>query len=127
MQKIVIDMFAKRKLRSLAFAYKDFTHEVWRDLTSGGFTNQTRIEDALLSDLTLISIFGMQDELRPNVREAIKLANQGSIKVCLVSGDKLETAAAFAIDSGLLSEEYLTGSSKRAIIAEDLRQYKNLL
>lgn len=98
-------MFARHKLRSLAFAYKDFTHDEWRDLTSGGFTNQERIEDALLSDLTLISIFAMQDELRPNVKEAIKLANKGSIKVCLVSGDKLETATAFAIDSGLITEK----------------------
>ena len=83
----MINMFAKQRLRSLAFAYKDFTHDEWTGLISGGFTNQERIEDALLSDLTLISIFAMKDELRPNVREAIKLANQGSIKVCLVSGD----------------------------------------
>ena len=117
-------MFAKHKLRSLAFAYKDFTHDEWRDLTSGGFTNQERIE---LSDLTLISIFAMQDELRPNVKEAIKLANKGSIKVCLVSGDKLETATAFAIDCGLITEKKLAITPERAIIAQELRDYKKLL
>jgi P-type E1-E2 ATPase len=43
-------------------------------------------------DLTLISIFAMSDELRPDVRKAIRLAKKGSIDVCLVSGDQLETA-----------------------------------
>jgi magnesium-transporting ATPase (P-type) len=42
---------------------------------------------SLFSELRLISIFAMEDELRGDVVQAIKLAKKGSIDVCIVSGD----------------------------------------
>jgi hypothetical protein len=34
LQNVVINQFGKRALRSIAFAYKDFSHEDWREVIS---------------------------------------------------------------------------------------------
>lgn len=100
LQNVVVNQFAKNGLRSIAFAYKDFTHEEWDEIKKDIHKideSHLEYQKTFFSKLTLISIFAMEDQLRPDVVQAIKLAKKGSIEVCLVSGDQLETAVSFAI------------------------------
>ena len=69
------------------------------------FEDSQSKQQHLFSGLTLTAIFAMQDELRNDVIEAVKLANSGSIQVRLISGDNLKTAISFAIEAGIVKED----------------------
>jgi magnesium-transporting ATPase (P-type) len=119
----VINQFAKNRLRSIAFAYKDFTHDQWEDIRPDLLENKDR-KKSLFSELKLISIFAMEDELRCDVVQAIKLAKKGSIDVCIVSGDQQETVNAFAIQAGLIKDLDEHGDPKKkyeSITAKEFR------
>jgi magnesium-transporting ATPase (P-type) len=107
---IVKDVFSKQSLRSIAIAFKDFTHQEWdlikkdpRNFMSDHLLYKNK---TFLTDLNLIAIFAMQDPIRPEVADATRLAKRGKIDVCLVSGDLLETAVQFAIKSNIVKERY---------------------
>ena len=120
----MINQFAKNRLRSIAFAYKDFTHDEWEDIRP----DQSELKDrkkSLFSKLRLISIFAMEDELRGDVVQAIKLAKKGSIDVCIVSGDQHETVNAFAIQAGLIKDVDELGDPRKkyeSITAKEFRK-----
>ena len=120
----VINQFAKNRLRSIAFAYKDFTHDQWEDIRPDLLENKER-KKSLFTELRLISIFAMEDELRSDVVQAIKLAKKGSIDVCIVSGDQHETVNAFAIQAGLIKDVDEHGDPRKSyesITAKEFRQ-----
>jgi cation transport ATPase len=67
----------------------------------------------------------MEDEIRPDVVQAIRLAKKGSIDVCLVSGDQLETAVQFAIKANIITKVNENCEPTRksdAITAEEFRK-----
>lgn len=76
---IVGSEFAQKGLRCLAFAYKDYTIEQYEQLVESNnkFVSEKDKEQAFFRGLTLISIFAMEDKIRPEVKEAIKLAKNG--------------------------------------------------
>jgi len=57
------------------------------------------------SDLTLVGIMGVNDQVRPNTKQAIKQCHAGGIKTVMMTGDKIETAIAVAQEIGLLDED----------------------
>jgi len=57
------------------------------------------------SDLSLVAIIGLRDELRPESRDAIRQAREAGIQVVMVTGDRKETAQAIAQDVGLLDRQ----------------------
>ena len=81
-----IDELAGRSMRVLAF----------------GYSEQGLTEDQINSDTTLIGFFGIRDDVRPEAREAIAAVQSAGIQVVMITGDRLETAAAIARDAGLL-------------------------
>ena len=71
---------------------------------------------------------GMKDHLRDRVKEVISYAHKGAINVRMVSGDNLDTAKAFAVDSGILTpaefnpEAPLEVQRQYAMDAKDFRE-----
>jgi len=57
-----------------------------------------------MTQLTLLSVVAMEDCLRPDVVEAVRLAKKGNIKVILVSGDYKETAVSFALAAKIVKK-----------------------
>lgn len=59
-----------------------------------------------------LGLLGISDEVRPEVKDAIKLTKQAGIKVVMITGDNELTAKALGEEIGLLGEgdEILTGS-----------------
>lgn len=69
-----------------------------------------------------LGLVGIADEVRPQIREAIRLTKNAGIKVVMVTGDNELTAKAVGEEIGLLSsgDEILTGKQLSDLSDEDL-------
>ena len=83
-----IDELAKRAIRVLALACYEGT-----------------VQDSLPDNLTLIGVVGIRDEVRPEAITAIKQVNEAGVQVVMITGDRLDTAKAIAIEAGLVTSE----------------------
>ncbi len=57
-----------------------------------------------INALSFVGFFGMQDTLRPEVREAMSRAKEAGIKVVMITGDHRITARAIAKEAGIYQE-----------------------
>ncbi len=104
-----IDELAGKSMRVLAFGYSD----------------QGMTENQINSDTTLIGFFGIRDDVRPEAREAIAAVQNAGIQVVMITGDRLETAAAIAKDAGLLrsqDEVALTSAQLSKLSDDEVKQ-----
>ena len=89
---------------------------------------ETPIDDSktLPSNLTLVGVFGMRDELRPTSYQSVKTARNAGIHVVMITGDAKETAQAIAKDVGLLEEDaqgiVLTSAELAQMSDEEVKQ-----
>lgn len=84
-----IDALAEKAMRVLAFGYSQ------KDLT----------ENQINNDIVIIGLAGIRDDVRAEAKDAIRQVQNAGIQVVMITGDRLETAAAIAKDAGLLKEE----------------------
>ena len=75
-------------MRVLAFGYSE------RDLT----------ENQINDDIVIIGLVGIRDDVRAEAKDAIRQVQNAGIQVVMITGDRLETAAAIAKDAGLLND-----------------------
>ena len=100
----VISDFANEAYRTLSIAYKEVTVEEFDEYKGNADLDGDHIiENFLESDLTLISIVGIQDPLRDGVPQAVGRCKRSGITVRMVTGDNLTTARAIAKNAGILS------------------------
>lgn len=116
------ESFAKQALRAISLAHYTFDdHEAskinWDELTAVDL-----IKYPLVLDMTV----GIQDPLRPGVREAIAQCHRAGVDVRMVTGDNVLTARAISRDCGILSEEnfnnkeyYMEGPEFRRLTDEE--------
>ncbi|QQS44269.1 cation-translocating P-type ATPase [Candidatus Roizmanbacteria bacterium] len=99
----VLETWAEQGLRVLAFSYKE--------------GNGEKIEKQIFIGMTAI-----YDAPRPEIVDAIKRAHSAGIQVVMVTGDNEKTAAAIALESGLMEKDHrvLTGKQLDHMIDEDL-------
>jgi Ca2+-transporting ATPase len=92
---------AKQALRVLGVAYRGLD-EIPEHCTS----------EEIEKGLTLIGLMGMIDPARPEVKEAVKVAQGAGLKSVMVTGDYKDTAEAIAREIGVLTPggKVLTGS-----------------
>ncbi len=81
-----------RGLRVLAFAYKDRKEGAAADIVPG------EIE----KDMTLAGLIGLEDPPRPEVYGAVRKCRGAGIKIIMITGDGSRTAAAVALEIGLV-------------------------
>lgn len=79
---------------------------------------------AFSKDHQFLGLVGIADEIRPEVKDAIKLTKGAGIKVVMVTGDNELTAKAVGEEIGLLSkgDEILTGAQLNELSEEELLQ-----
>ncbi|WP_312353645.1 calcium-translocating P-type ATPase, PMCA-type [Aminipila sp.] len=68
------------------------------------------------SNLTLVGILGIRDEIRPEAANAIKQVTQAGIQVVMITGDNKETASAIAKEVRLIKE----GDTSAVITSSEL-------
>ncbi|KAM8976278.1 plasma membrane calcium-transporting ATPase 4 isoform 1-T1 [Pelodytes ibericus] len=100
MIKKVIEPMACEGLRTICLAYRDFPAGAEPDWDN---------EAEILSDLTCITVVGIEDPVRPEVPEAILMCQRAGITVRMVTGDNINTARAIATKCGILlpGEDFL--------------------
>ena len=81
-----INAYAARAMRVLAF----------------GYSEQPFQKNEINTDVVLIGLAAIRDDVRPEAREAITEVQAAGVQVVMVTGDRRETAVTIARDAGLL-------------------------
>jgi P-type Ca2+ transporter type 2A len=100
--------YAQRGLRTLALAYTDKP-----DANPAHYRSQSTADYARFErDLVFISVVGMLDPPRPEVKGAIAKCKSAGIRVICITGDNKDTAEAICRQIGIFGEdEDTTGKS----------------
>ncbi len=85
-----LDYYAKCQMRLIALAYK---------------TKKDRL-DIIPENMTLVAIVALKDEIRFNVKSSVEAVKMAGIDVCMITGDKKETAVSIAKEVGILSSPF---------------------
>uniref|UniRef100_A0A8C2HJU2 Calcium-transporting ATPase n=1 Tax=Cyprinus carpio TaxID=7962 RepID=A0A8C2HJU2_CYPCA len=93
MVKKVIEPMACDGLRTICIAYRELPADPMPD-----WENETDI----VSNLTCITVVGIEDPVRPEVPEAIRKCQRAGITVRMVTGDNINTARAIAAKCGII-------------------------
>ncbi|MDO4566292.1 MAG: cation-translocating P-type ATPase [Oscillospiraceae bacterium] len=104
---------AQRALRVLAAAKREYERR------PGSFE-----PSALESDLIFLGLCGMMDPVRPEVKAAIEECRAASIRPVMITGDHRDTAAAIALELGIISEasQAITGAELDELSEEELER-----
>ncbi|XP_029292014.1 plasma membrane calcium-transporting ATPase 3b isoform X2 [Cottoperca gobio] len=93
MVKQVIEPMACEGLRTICIAYRDLP-----SIPEPDWENEADI----VTDLTCITVVGIEDPVRPEVPEAIRKCQRAGITVRMVTGDNINTARAIAVKCGII-------------------------
>ena len=108
---------ASQALRVIAFAYTDLDREQAEKLKHAILAQEAQPlsssqETGLsLPPLTFTGLAGMIDPPRPEVKNAVSICRQAGIRVVMMTGDHVKTAAAIARETGILPPLRQDGAS----------------
>jgi len=92
-----IILYANQMLRTIALCYKEI--DVW---PPSGTSGQEEIPlSELANDLTLVGIVGIEDPLRPGVRDAVADCTRAGVTIKMCTGDNVLTARSIASQCGI--------------------------
>ncbi|KAI0637165.1 calcium-transporting ATPase [Trametes polyzona] len=115
--------YGSQGLRTLALAYAEnqpLDPEYYKSETTAGYS---RFE----KDLTFVSLVGMLDPPRPEVRNAVAQCQAAGIRVICITGDNKGTAETICRQIGIFGEhEDLTGKSYTGREFDELSQEEKL-
>lgn len=100
------ESFAKDALRVISLAHYVFEEDEVEKIKWDTISAEDLVEYPLVVDLTV----GLQDPLRPNVKDAIAQCHRAGVDVRMVTGDNVLTARAISRDCGIVSEENFENS-----------------
>jgi len=92
-----IIFYANQMLRTIALCYKEV--DVWPPSGSSG-QEEVPLSD-LANDLTLVGIVGIEDPLRPGVRDAVTDCAHAGVTIKMCTGDNALTARSIASQCGI--------------------------
>lgn len=104
----VIEEMATEGLSTIAIAFRDFEQTYHRSSGQPQWNN----ESSIVNKLTLLCIVGIEDPVRPEVPEAIKVCQQAGITVRMVTGDNVITALSIASKCGIYKPGHLVLEGK---------------
>ncbi len=96
-----IENMSKRALRVLALGIKVFD-------------KMPEVTSELENDVEFVGLAGMIDPPRPEVLEAIKVAQRAGVRTIMITGDNIITATAIANELGIMAE------GQRAVSSDEL-------
>lgn len=88
-------------MRTICFAYKDLKHNECGPKHDELFENEV-VYEIEKRGLVLIALIGIKDIIRPEVPKAVKQCKKAGITVRMVTGDNKITAAAIAVECGII-------------------------
>ncbi|KAI9306818.1 PMCA-type calcium-translocating P-type ATPase [Cunninghamella echinulata] len=123
----IIQSYASKSLRTIGIAYRDFEHWPPYQHQSSSSKNNNEDGDAIIDSknpnaeesdtgeeievpfddliqdkgLIMIGVVGIEDPLRPGVKEAVKACQQAGVFVRMVTGDNMITAKSIAKQCGI--------------------------
>lgn len=74
-------------------------------LLAFGYSEKALVENEINDDLVLIGVVAIRDDVRPEAIEAIKQTKAAGIHVCMITGDRKETAVAISKEAGLVESD----------------------
>ncbi|WVQ83119.1 calcium-translocating P-type ATPase, PMCA-type [Cryptococcus sp. DSM 104549] len=96
-----IIFYANQSLRTIALCYRDF--EEWPPRgTQKNQADEVPYQD-IAKDMTLIAVTGIEDPLRPGVREAVEKCQHAGVAVKMCTGDNVLTARSIANQCGIFT------------------------
>ncbi|KAM3872456.1 plasma membrane calcium-transporting ATPase 3b isoform 1-T1 [Diretmus argenteus] len=93
MVKQVIEPMACEGLRTICIAFRDLP---------GNPEPEWETEAEIVTELTCITVVGIEDPVRPEVPDAIRKCQRAGITVRMVTGDNINTARAIAAKCGII-------------------------
>ncbi|ODO10159.1 calcium-translocating P-type ATPase, PMCA-type [Cryptococcus amylolentus CBS 6273] len=96
-----IIFYANQSLRTIALCYRDF--ESWPPKGSELTASDEVPYADLCQDLTLMAIVGIEDPLRPGVREAVEKCQKAGVAIKMCTGDNVLTARSIANQCGIFT------------------------
>ncbi|KAG7278443.1 hypothetical protein CRUP_038738 [Coryphaenoides rupestris] len=93
MVKQVIEPMACEGLRTICIAYRNLPSTPEPDWET---------EAEIVTELTAVTIVGIEDPVRPEVPDAIRKCQRAGITVRMVTGDNINTARAIAVKCGII-------------------------
>lgn len=114
--------YAKRGMRCLGLAYRDFPEGFDLDATTADVKNSDG-SDAFVAETELVAVglAGIEDPLRAEVPEAIKRCYEAGIDVRLVTGDNPNTAVSIAYQAGILRDSHFVSEGGEKV-ADNLKE-----
>jgi len=105
----VIQPMAIEGLRTICVAYKDYVPENPAVNEENVAASNFEDEELTMSNLTCLCVVGIEDPVRPEVPDAIKLCQKAGITVRMVTGDNINTARSIATKCGIIkpNEDFL--------------------
>ncbi|ORX46293.1 PMCA-type calcium-translocating P-type ATPase [Hesseltinella vesiculosa] len=102
----IIKSYASRSLRTIGLAYRDFDQwppASYRSEETSDIGESDVPFDVLIDEkeLTLLGVVGIEDPLRPGVKEAVRACQQAGVFVRMVTGDNMVTAKSIAKQCGI--------------------------
>lgn len=96
-----IIFYANQSLRTLALCYRDF--ESWPPKGANADQEGNVPFSFLAKDLNLIAVTGIEDPLRPGVREAVQQCHRAGVGIKMCTGDNVLTARSIANQCGIFT------------------------
>lgn len=115
--KKIEETMSQEALKVLAFAYKEIDNEV---ASEEEYFKEEK-------DLILVGLIGLKDPVRKNIKESIETCKSANIKIIMLTGDNLPTAAAIAKEVGICKDtsECVNASELDGLSEEELIEYIN--
>lgn len=100
----VITKYGIESLRTISIVYRDFRS--WPPPRTKA--REDNLEEVLFEDvfqeMVFLGVVGIQDPLRPGVKEAVKKCQDAGVFVRMVTGDNVRTAKAIAKECGIYTD-----------------------
>ncbi|KAL0084178.1 phospholipid-translocating P-type ATPase [Phycomyces blakesleeanus] len=97
-------VIAKKKLTEEAYdLFKEKFHEAEISMHERNENKQAVIESHLETELELLGLTGVEDKLQDGVKNTLENLRNASLKIWMLTGDKVETATCIAVSSKLVS------------------------
>ena len=105
--------YASKGYRVITIAYKSITYQQYQEWDSKyqiemrkstkDFRAIQNLENEMEKELTVIGCAALEDKLQTGVKETITALKLASIKIIMITGDRMDTAEAIGISSGLIN------------------------
>ncbi len=113
---------AQTGLRNLIFSYKEISRDEFENAIK-----KINPQEILSTYHTFLGVVSQKDPLRPEVKDALKLAKSAGIETIMLTGDHKLTATSIAMELGLIKnyDEVMDGSDLGDARGKDLIEIMN--